>query len=375
MIRPQFFIETLNSYGINFYAGVPDSLLKNICAYITDTIPAEHNIIAANEGGAMGIAAGYHLATGKIPVVYMQNSGQGNIINPLASLTDREVYNIPVLLIIGWRGRPGVHDEPQHVKQGKVTTGLLNVMGINYSVLSKEEEKAAVQIKVAVEYMSKTNEVYAMIVEKDTFEAYSLNHVVDYGLSMPREQAIETVVNVLQPNAAVVSTTGMISRELFEIRERNGQGHEHDFLTVGSMGHASQIALGIALQQPCRPVYCFDGDGASIMHMGSMAITASMKPKNLIHIVFNNGSHDSVGGQPTVGLKVDLCAVAKAVGYNKCMRVNNPDDLERAVTEAQKMYGPILIEAQVKKGNRKDLGRPTTTPIQNKNSLMSFLSK
>ena len=375
MIRPQFFIETLNSHGINFYAGVPDSLLKNICAYITDTLPPEQNIIAANEGGAMGIAAGYHLATGKIPVVYMQNSGEGNIINPLASLTDKEVYNIPVLVVIGWRGRPGVHDEPQHVKQGKVTTGLLNVMGINYSVLSKEEDKAAAQIRTAVEYMNATNEVYALIVEKDTFEAYSLNRVVDYGLSMSREQAIETVVSLLQPNAVVVSTTGMISRELFEIRERNGQGHEHDFLTVGSMGHASQIALGIALQQPERPVYCFDGDGASIMHMGSMAITASLKPNNYIHIVFNNGSHDSVGGQPTVGLKVDLCAIARAVGYNQCVRVDNPEDLEASLRNAQQMDGPILIEAQVKKGNRKDLGRPTTTPIQNKKSLMSFLSK
>lgn len=375
MIRPQFFIEALNSHGINFYAGVPDSLLKNICAYITDTLPKEQNIIAANEGGAMGIAAGYHLATGKIPVVYMQNSGEGNIINPLASLTDKEVYNIPVLLIIGWRGRPGVHDEPQHVKQGKVTTGLLNVMGINYSVLSKEEEKAAVQIKTAVDSIKATNEVYALIIEKDTFETYTLNNVVDHGLTMPREQAIETVVGLLQPNAAVVSTTGMISRELFEIRERLGQGHEHDFLTVGSMGHASQIALGIALQQPERPVYCFDGDGASIMHMGNMAITASLKPSNYTHIVFNNGAHDSVGGQPTVGLTADLCAVAKAVGYLHCLRVDNVEDLCSSVRDTQQLEGPVFIEVQVKKGNRKDLGRPTTTPIQNKNALMSFLKK
>ena len=374
MIRPQFFIETLNAYDINFYAGVPDSLLKNLCACITDTLPKEKNIIAANEGGAMGIAAGYHIATGKIPVVYMQNSGEGNIINPLASLTDREVYNIPVLLIIGWRGKPGIHDEPQHVKQGKVTTGLLNVMGINYTVLSKEEDKAADQIKKAVEYMNSTNEVYALIVEKDTFDAYTLSHVIDNGLTMPREQAIETIVNVLQDDAAVVSTTGMISRELFEIRERNGQGHEHDFLTVGSMGHASQIALGIALQQPKRPVYCFDGDGASIMHMGNMAITESMKPRNYIHIVFNNGAHDSVGGQPTVGLSMNLCAVAQAVGYNYSLRVDNVKDLEESIRSAQQMEGPIFIEALVKKGNRKDLGRPTTTPIQNKNSLMSFLN-
>lgn len=375
MIRPSFFIEKLKENGIDFFAGVPDSLLKNICAYITDTLPREQNIIAANEGGAMGIAAGYHLATGRIPVVYMQNSGEGNIINPLASLTDKEVYNIPVLLLIGWRGRPGVHDEPQHVKQGKVTTGLLNTMGINYTVLSKDEEQSAKQVAVAVDYMQRTQEVYALVIEKDTFEAYTLQNTIDSGLTMAREEAIESVVRCLQPTAAVVSTTGMISRELFEIRERASQGHEHDFLTVGSMGHASQIALGIALQQPERPVYCFDGDGASIMHMGNMAISASMQPVNYIHVVFNNGAHDSVGGQPTVGLQIDLPAVARAVGYRSTFSVDNVEQLTQAVSKAQQLPGPVLIEAKVKKGNRKDLGRPTTTPIQNKKALMAFLKK
>lgn len=377
MIQPKFFIETLADNGIDFFAGVPDSLLKNICAYITDTLPKEQNIIAANEGGAMGIAAGYHLATGKFPVVYMQNSGEGNIINPLASLTDKEVYNIPVLLLIGWRGRPGVHDEPQHVKQGKVTTGLLNTMGINYTVLSKEEEQVAKQIGHAVAFMKQTNECYALVIEKDTFESYTLQKKVDSGLTFGREDAIDTVVESLPDNAIVVSTTGMISRELFEIRERRGEGHERDFLTVGSMGHASQIALGVALQQPTRPVYCFDGDGASIMHMGNMAITASMQPKNYIHVVYNNGAHDSVGGQPTVGLHIDFPAIAKAVGYKAVFCVNNKEDLKRQLSlihnQLYTIGGPILFEVQVKKGNRKDLGRPTTSPIQNKVALMNFL--
>jgi len=372
MIRPEFFIEKLKEQGIDFFAGVPDSLLKNICAYITDTLPHEQNIIAANEGGAMGIAAGYHLATGRIPVVYMQNSGEGNIINPLASLTDKEVYNIPVLLLIGWRGRPGVHDEPQHVKQGKVTTGLLNTMGINYTVLSKDEEQAAKQVKVAVDYMQQTNECYALVIEKETFEAYVLQNKVDSGLTLSREEAIETVVETLPENAAVVSTTGMISRELFEIRERRAEGHQHDFLTVGSMGHASQIALGIALQQPNRPVFCFDGDGASIMHMGNMAITASMQPKNYVHVVFNNGAHDSVGGQPTVGLQIDLPAIARAVGYKNVVSVESKEELAKQLSTNN---GPTFVEVRVKKGNRKDLGRPTTTPIQNKEALMKFLSE
>lgn len=373
MVRPEFFVNTLKEHSIDFYAGVPDSLLKNICAYITDNLPAEQNIIAANEGGAMGIAAGYHLATGKVPVVYMQNSGEGNIINPLASLTDKEVYNIPVLLVIGWRGRPGVKDEPQHVKQGKVTTGLLNTMGINYAILPKDEEGTAKQIKIAVDFMKATNECYALVIEKDTFEDYQLQNVEKNDLTITREEAIRKVAASIEDNACIVSTTGMISRELFEARTAWKQGHERDFLTVGSMGHASQIALGIALQKPERRVYCFDGDGASIMHMGNMAITASMKCKNYVHVVFNNGAHDSVGGQPTVGLNIDLCAVAKAVGYKATYSVETMDTLEVKLSEIKNEEGPILLQVCVKKGNRKDLGRPTTTPVQNKEALMAFL--
>ena len=373
MVRPDFFVNTLKEHDIDFYAGVPDSLLKNICAYITDNLPAQQNIIAANEGGAMGIAAGYHLATGKVPVVYMQNSGEGNIINPLASLTDKEVYNIPVLLVIGWRGRPGVHDEPQHVKQGKVTTGLLNTMGINYAILPKDEEGAAKQIKIAADFMKATNECFALVIEKDTFDAYKLQNVEVNDLTLSREEAIRKVASSIEDNACIVSTTGMISRELFEARTAWNQGHERDFLTVGSMGHASQIALGIALQKSDRRVYCFDGDGASIMHMGNMAITASMKCKNYVHVVYNNGAHDSVGGQPTVGLKIDLCAVAKAVGYKAAYSVETMAELESKLSELKYEEGPVLLQICVKKGNRKDLGRPTTTPVQNKKALMEFL--
>ena len=375
MIRPEFFVNILKEHSLDFYAGVPDSLLKNICAYITDNLPAEQNIIAANEGGAMGIAAGYHLATGKIPVVYMQNSGEGNIINPLASLTDKEVYNIPVLLLIGWRGRPGVKDEPQHVKQGKVTTGLLNVMGINYAILPKDEAEAAKQIKIAVNHMKTTNECYALVIEKDTFDDYKLQNVEKNDFTMSREEAIQKVAADVEDTACVVATTGMISRELFEARTAWNQGHERDFLTVGSMGHASQIALGIALQKPERKIYCFDGDGASLMHMGNMAITASMNCKNYVHVVFNNGAHDSVGGQPTVGLKIDLCGVAKAVGYKATYSVETMEQLEASLAEIKDVEGPVLLQVCVKKGNRKDLGRPTTTPVQNKEALMGFLSK
>lgn len=374
MISPKFFVDRLSKNGISFFAGVPDSLLKNVCAYITDNIDSNHNVITANEGAAIGLAAGYHLATGKVGCVYMQNSGEGNTINPLASLTDKEVYNIPVLLVIGWRGRPGVHDEPQHVKQGKITTGLLNVMGINYEVLSKEEDVAAKQIDKAIKVV-KAGDVFAIVIEKETFDSYTLQNTVNNQYELGREEAIKLVSGAIGNNAIIVSTTGMISRELFEYREEMKQGHERDFLTVGSMGHASQIALGIALEKPQRRIYCFDGDGAAIMHMGSMAIVASKQPKNYIHFVFNNGAHDSVGGQPTVGHQIDLPAIAKAVGYKGAIMVDSKESLMAVLKNVIDMEGPVMIEIRVRKGNRKDLGRPTTTPIENKEALMIELQK
>ncbi len=372
MIAPKDFIETLRAGGIEFFAGVPDSLLKNLCAYITDNLSRENNIIAANEGNAVGLAAGYHLATGKVGCVYMQNSGEGNIVNPLLSLMDADVYKMPLLLIIGWRGEPGVHDEPQHVKQGKVTLSLLETMGVPYAVLGEEWE---MQVDEALDTINKTNGIYALIVRKGTFDAYALQKQTLSSLPLSREEAIKIVVDKLRDDDIVVSTTGMISRELFEYREAKKQGHGHDFLTVGSMGHASQIALGIALQKPDRRVIVFDGDGALLMHMGGMAIIGDYNPRNLVHIIFNNGAHDSVGGQPTVGQKIDIKAIAKAVGYKDVVSVDSKKSLMFAMNHVNHAVidGVSLINVNVHKGSRKDLGRPTTTPQQNKEVFMNEL--
>lgn len=372
MIQPKVFIERLQRGGVEFFAGVPDSLLKNLCAYITDNVSRKNNIIAANEGGAVALAAGYHLATRKIGCVYMQNSGEGNAVNPILSLMDADVYKMPLLLIIGWRGEPGVHDEPQHVKQGKVTLSLLETMGIPYSVLDEKWEE---QTDEALYVIKETNGIYALIVRKGTFDDYQLHNQVNQDWSLSREEAIKIVVDKLREDDIIVSTTGMISRELFEYREAKGQGHAHDFLTVGSMGHASQIALGIALQKPNRRVIVFDGDGALLMHMGGMAIIGDYTPKNLVHIVFNNGAHDSVGGQPTVGQKIDIEAIAKALGYADVISVDSQMSLMSAMNHVNNavINGTSLINVNVRKGNRKDLGRPTTSPQQNKESLMKEL--
>ena len=373
MISPKRFFDELKGHQIDFYTGVPDSLLKNLCAYITDNLPKDRHIIAANEGGAVGLAAGYHLATGRIPVVYMQNSGIGNTVNPLMSLTDKLVYNIPVLLVIGWRGEPGMKDEPQHRKQGLVTLPLLETMGIRYEILADDEFLLPDQVGRAVAHMQETKEAFALVVKKGTFDNYKLQSASASPFSLSRERAIDLVAANVSDRDVIVSTTGMISRELFEYRTAMRQGHHQDFLTVGSMGHASQIALGIAINKPDRKVFCFDGDGATIMHAGNMAIIGSVAPPNYYHIVFNNGAHDSVGGQPTVGHQVDIPSVAKSFGYKTVFTVDNEPSLVQKLQTLSQKEAPLLLEIKVKKGARADLGRPTTTPIENKEALMAFL--
>lgn len=374
MISSKFFIDSLCSMQMDFFTGVPDSLLKNVCAYITDHFVTERNVIAANEGAAVGLAAGYYLATKKIPVVYMQNSGLGNAVNPLMSLTDKEVYNIPLLLLVGWRGEPGVKDEPQHIKQGKVTLPLLEAMGIKYAIMSQNETEFLSQLSYANFYMNETHEPFAFVIPKGTFEEYKLQQDGEVILPLKRGAAIQLIASSLSKEDIIVSTTGMISRELFEYRTSAFMEHEKDFLTVGSMGHASQIALGIALEKKKCKVFCFDGDGSTLMHMGSLAIIGSLHPDNYVHVIFNNGAHDSVGGQPTVAFNIDLCKIAQACGYEAALSVSDSDSLCEALKRITYMHGPILLEVKVRKGARKDLGRPTTTPLQNKDTFMLFLN-
>ena len=373
MIRPQFFYELLKENGTGFFTGVPDSLLKSFCAYLTDTAGSKNHIIAANEGCAVGLAAGHYFATGAVPLVYMQNSGLGNTVNPLLSLADREVYSVPLLLVIGWRGEPNVHDEPQHIKQGRVTCSLLDAMEIPYCILSDEEAEAKLQLEKAYSHIKASSSPYAVVVRKGIFDSYKLKTNEAVPAEMSREEAIEKIILNAPSNACFVSTTGMASRELYELRDKHGQGHAKDFLTVGSMGHASQIALGIALTKEDKTVFCIDGDGAAIMHLGGLTAIGSQRPKNMVHIVLNNGAHDSVGGQPTVGRKINLCAVAQACGYDNVVSVKTLEELQSRLKELCTNSGSVFIEVLVSKGARADLGRPKSSPIENKKAFMEFL--
>lgn len=362
--------------GSDFYTGVPDSQLKALCDYLMDYygIDPRYHVIAANEGNASALAAGYYLSTGKIPVVYMQNSGIGNTINPVSSLLNDRVYGIPCIFIVGWRGEPGVHDEPQHIYQGKVTLTLLEDMDICTFIIRKETTEKELEVAMdRFRYLLTMNKQVAFVVQRDALQ-FDKKVIYKNDYNMTREDIIRHLCRVTGTDI-IVSTTGKASRELFEIREANGQGHEHDFLTVGSMGHSSSIALGIALQLPDKKVWILDGDGAAIMHMGAMAVIGASKPKNIVHFLINNEAHESVGGMPTVGGKIDMIKIAEGCGYPYAVYVNSFDELDEVLFAAKNrnMLTFIMIKCAI--GARADLGRPTITARENKDRFMQCFIK
>ena len=367
----QTFTEIL---GADFYAGVPDSQLKPLCDYLMRThgTDPKHHVIGANEGNCTALAAGYHLATGKIPVVYMQNSGEGNIINPAASLLNDRVYAIPVIFVVGWRGEPGVHDEPQHVYQGEVTVRLLEDMDIRTCIVGKETtEKELRAIMETFRTILAQGKSVAFVIRKGALSCEEKMEYTGIG-TMAREEILRHIVDVSGEDP-VVSTTGKASRELFEIREENGQSHKYDFLTVGSMGHSSSIALGIAAQKPEQKIWCVDGDGAVLMHMGAMAVLGACRPDNLVHVVINNGAHETVGGMPTAAGSADLVAAAKACGYPYAACAESFEQLDRELAAAKVRKSLSFLEVKCSIGSRKDLGRPTTTATENKERFMEYL--
>lgn len=373
MISPKQFFNCLKSENIFFFSGVPDSLLADFCAYLEDNVLKEKHIIAANEGNALAIATGYYLATEKFPVVYMQNSGLGNIINPITSLTDSEVYKIPILLIIGWRGEPGIKDEPQHVKQGKITESQLKLLGIPFLKLNSNSDPN-VEVKKAINLLKETNSPVALLVSKNTFSTYKVINKLVNQSKISREEAITEILSFISMSDLVISTTGKASREVFQFRKSNNQP-QRDFLTVGSMGHASSIALGVAIATPKKKVICLDGDGALLMHMGSLAIIASIKPKNFIHVLLNNSCHESVGGQPTVANNIDFKKLSKSLGYISYFFAENKMELQNILIKYLNKAGPMFIEIRIKKGSRDNLARPASTPEENKLFFMEQIKK
>ena len=374
MIDCKKFYNAFLELQLDFFSGVPDSLLRNFCSYVTQHTPSSRHLITANEGSAIALAAGYHLSTGKSGVVYMQNSGLGNAVNPLTSLTDSDMYGIPLLMLIGWRGEPGIKDEPQHFKQGLITLPLLQTLGVPYEVLTPDTDTAIQALKRLVKKIYKKNSPCALVVRKNSFAPVKEVISTPSPYQMLREDALKIILEKVGPRVAIVATTGKTSRELFENRESAGfQDISQDFFMVGSMGHASQIALGIALAQPDRIVLCLDGDGATIMHMGSLAIIGSRRPPNLKHVIINNGCHDSVGGQPTVGFEIDLPRIALANGYPIALRADKTKNLKNQISAILSNQQLSLLEIRVRKGARLNLGRPKATVLENKRSFEKFL--
>jgi phosphonopyruvate decarboxylase len=371
MIDPGHFVERLQSLGVTMYTGVPDSLLKQFGKHVMAALPREQHVITANEGAAVGLALGHYLRTARPALVYLQNSGFGNTVNPLLSLADADVYGTPMLLLVGWRGQPGVKDEPQHVKQGRVMTDLVEAMDLPWAVLPTDPEEADAVVEKAVATAEAGSTPYVLLVEKGTFADAAGDEETPSSGRPSREDALIATADAIGDGPIIISTTGMLSRELFEHRERTGGDGTRDFLTVGGMGHASSIALGVALQEPDREVWCLDGDGAMLMHQGTFAVIADHAPRSFFHVVFNNGVHDSVGGQPTSIEKVDVPAAALAMGYRHATSVDELDQVADAIAGLREAAGPSLLEVRVRPGNRPGIGRPTRTPAESKAAFMA----
>ena len=375
MIEPQVFVDALKNNSINFVTGVPDSLLKDICAKLTTELPKKNHIIATNEGSAIGLAIGHYIATSNLAMVYMQNSGLGNSVNPLSSLADPKVYAVPMLLVIGWRGEiladgSQLPDEPQHKKQGEITLEQLNILDIPYQVIDKNTFDLNKVISDSCSEAINRSGPTAIIVRKGTFSAFEYKQELPKNYPLYREDAIEIIIDSIDKKSPIVSTTGVASRELFEKRKEKNQGHERDFLTVGGMGHASSIAAGIALTVPNKKIICIDGDGAALMHLGAMAICADCN--NLIHFIINNEVHDSVGGQPTKGSAIDFSSLADNLGYSYTFNVETENELKSLAMKIDKYNGSVLITVKTKSGFRDNLGRPDKSPIVNKLNFMTF---
>ncbi len=368
-------LESCLSAGIDFFTGVPDSQLKGLCdeLYSRWGASGRNHIVAHNEGGAVGLCAGHYLATGRPALCYMQNSGLGNAVNPLASLMDPLVYGLPCLLVIGWRGEPGVHDEPQHVRQGLITPDLLKTLDIPFFVLSADTAPSEFDAAFLnlLSYL-KNGRCAALLVRKGALLS-SAKPAYGNSYTLSREEAAEHLLSLTEERDIIVSTTGKLSREIFEIRERHLSGHGRDFLTVGSMGHASMIALGIAREKKDRRVWCLDGDGAMLMHLGALEVIGQAAPKNLIHVVFLNGAHETVGGMPVCAASPDFCSLAISSGYRAALSSDSKDGISHALSSLKSSEGPCLLEIKCACGARKDLGRPTTAPEQNRDDFMAFL--
>ena len=371
MIKAQIFLDRFLNLGLNHFTGVPDSTFKSFMTLLERSDGAFTNRIAANEGAAIAHAAGYHLATNKLSVVYLQNSGLGNCVSPLTSLTDPEVYSIPLIIVMGWRGKPGIKDEPQHKKMGAIMINVLDTLDIPHSVLSDNTYKE--QIKTAKMIVEKNLKPYVLIVEPGFFENATPSKINKKPTLVNRESAIGCIVNSINKDDLIVSTTGKTSRELYEICSNHSRGHDNNFYNVGSMGHVSSIGLEIALQRKDKKVYILDGDGSLIMHMGALSTLGYYQPNNLIHIIFDNQSHESTGGQPTTSSTMDFSEVLLGCNYKIVNNVQSESELSKILLKERQGLQGLIVKTQV--GSRIDLGRPSDTPNTTKKRFMDGLKK
>ena len=356
MIDANHLFLFLKKNKINFFTGVPDSVLKDFSYVLELNKKKITNIITANEGSAIALAAGNYLSTKKPALVYMQNSGIGNAINPLISLCHPEVYSIPMVLMIGWRGSPKENDEPQHQLKGKITPSILKLLNIKFLVLN--DLKDLKKIKSLITYSKYKKRPVAFLVKKNILHLKNISkRTIQSKKYLSREIVINELLDKIKKNTRIISTTGYTSRELFQIRKNKKYKKGKDFYMVGGMGHSSMTSLGYSLNSK-NQVICLDGDGSLIMHMGSLISTGFKSKSNFKHILLNNGAHESVGDQKIDTFKVNFKNVSKSFGYKNYYLAKNNLSFNKNLKYFLKSEGPSFFEVYIRSESIKNLSRP-----------------
>ena len=364
-MKPGIFVTTLEDAGFSPFMGIPCSVLKPLLDYIADGNCSTRNYLCSSEGDAMGLAAGFSLS-GKLPVVYMQNDGYGNAINPLSSLL--LLYKLPVLLLISWRGEPGAKDAPQHAVMGSVILSLLDTFEIPYIVLDNEERNLKDSVTRAKNHCMAESKPFAFVIRKGYFDRYNASISQSNTMLNRRLEYIRLLSAKLQPNDVLLGTTGFAGREMYQIVTHKGK-----FYMMGSMGCLASLGLAIALEQPDKRIILLDGDGAILMKMGALATVGYHRPSNLIHICFDNRSYESTGGQPTLSTTVDLRAVAKACGYTTVHNIKTTGEFEAMWNNEAKYPKPHFLHIEINPGTEEELARPSISPEEMRDCFRAFL--
>lgn len=352
MIKVITLIRLLKKNNINFFTGVPDSVLKELSFFLKNH---KKHVIATNEGAAVSIGIGNYLSSKKVPCIYMQNSGLSNALNPLISIAHKKVYSIPLILIIGWRGSPKIKDEPQHNVKGKITEDILKLLNINYSIL--RSNKDIIKFEKQIKFAKKNKSIVACLIEQGTLEKITKINIKENFYKLNKEYFLKMLLKNIKGSSKIISSTGYNSRELMYLRKKYNFKKSKDFYMVGGMGHTASVALGYSLNSKNKTI-CIDGDGSFLMHLGSIKTAGTFAKNNFKYVLLNNNTHDSVGGQNTYADNINFEKLSKSLGFKKFYSIKDKQNIAKNIKKFINVKKPSFLEVKITNSNIKDLPRP-----------------